>query len=387
MGGIDFNATKMKYKKLLTWVFALAVIGVGIFLNWFFASMKPEPPRIPPAEYKRLVQTRIVKYDNTVSNVNIPGRLVSGRIVEVISEVQGEILPGSVPLKKGQSFRKGELLCTIYDQEQMLNLKASKSRFLNALASSLADIKFDYPDDFNTILAFFESIEIDKPLPEIPEITDKSLKVFLASRDILNQFYTIKVAEERLQKHYKYAPFNGTFMEVLLETGAIANSGSRIARIIKTDVLELEVPVEVSSLKFIQPGSAVKIADETGEHRWIGKVTRISGFVDPATQSVSVFVEINNDPKNPVYAGMFLSANFNSKTIVNSMEIPRQAVFNQNDVFVVENNTLFKKKIRILKVNQNTLVFDGLAEGEMLVVEPLINVREGTLVETNILKD
>lgn len=375
----------MRYRKLYTWVFIVLIVGGGLALNWFFTSLKPEPPRIAPPESKRLVQTQLVSYSDVSSSVEAPGRLVSGRIVEVISEVQGEILPGKVPMKKGQRFREGDLLCTIYDQEQLLSLKASKSRFLNVIANALADIKFDYPESFEKVLAFFESIQIDQPIPDLPKINDKSLKIFLSSRDILNQYYTIKVAEERLQKHYKYAPFNGTFMEVNLEVGAIANTGSRIARIIKTDVLELEVPVELGSIPFIRSGDPVTVMDETRTKSWKGTVTRISEFVDTATQSVSVFVEINNNESDPIFVGMFLLANFNSKIIANSMEIPRQAVFNQNEVFVVKDNTLQKKKINIRKVNSNTLIFNGLDEGEELVVESLINVREGTVVDTRLL--
>jgi hypothetical protein len=37
--------------------------------------------------------------------------------------------------------------------------------------------------------------------------------------------------------------------------------------------------------------------------------------------------------------------------------------------------------VNIIKLNEKTLIFNGLKEGEMLVMQPLINVLEGTLVE------
>ncbi len=358
------------------------IIGGGIFASWLLIQMKPVPAVNTAEKQLRLVQTRKVDYRDVNTAIEVPGRLVAGRTVEVISEVQGKILPGDVPLKKGQRFSKGDLLCTIYDQEQILSIKASKSRFLNSLASALPDVKFDYPDQYQDILNFFESVKIGEEMPELPEINDKSLKIFLASRDILNQYYTIKVAEERLQKHYIHAPFNGTFVTVSLEAGGIANPGTRIAQIIKTDVLELEVPVEVNDLKWVQVGDEVQVFDETHAHTWTGTVTRISEFVDPNTQSAGVFVQIKNTPQNPVYAGMYMVAHFDSKIVGQAMEIPRQAVFNQNEVFIVQDSALIKRKINIRKVNENTLIFNGLDEGLELVVEPLINVKEGTVVKT-----
>ncbi|MEZ5082311.1 MAG: hypothetical protein R2750_02485 [Bacteroidales bacterium] len=54
---------------------------------------------------------------------------------------------------------------------------------------------------------------------------------------------TLKVLEVRLSKYKLYAPFNGTFTAVYMEPGLVAKqSCSRIASMIRTDKLELEVP-------------------------------------------------------------------------------------------------------------------------------------------------
>ncbi len=373
----------MKYRGIITLAVILLFLGSAGLLSWWLVSLKPKPEAAIPNPVTRLVQTKLVNYSNVKSVIEVPGRLASGRIVDVVSEVQGEILPGDIPLKTGQNFSKGQLICTIYDTQRLLDIKASKSQFMNSLANALADIKFDYPEHYDGILGFFEQIDMDEPLPEFPEVKDKSLKIFLASRNILNQYYGIKSQEEMLDKHYIEAPFNGSIMEVNIEVGGIANMGTRIARIIKTDVLELEAPVEVDDLKWVAAGDNVQVIDEAGSHSWDGTVKRISRFVDPSTQAAGVFVEINNDDNNPIYAGMYLVARFGEKIIDHSMEIPRQAVFNQNEVFVVKDSLLKKQMINIRKINENTVIFNGLEEGTELVVEPLINVKEGTKIKTN----
>jgi multidrug efflux pump subunit AcrA (membrane-fusion protein) len=372
----------MKYRKLLTLGFIILILAFAGFLAWQFLLMKPENTFAPENKIKRLVATKMVRYDKINSSIEVPGRLVASQTVEIISEVSGKILSGNVALKKGQGFKKGELICKIYDEEQVLGLKASKSRLLNSMANALPDIKFDYPDQYENVLGFFESIQIEKPLPDLPEIKDKSLKIFLASRDILNQYYTIEVAEERLSKHSIYAPFGGAIMDVYLQVGGIANTGTRIAKIIDTDMLELEVPVDIEELPWISIGNNVDVLNESRTHAWQGKVARISEFIDPSTQAASVFVQVKNTADNPVYAGMYLIARFNTKAVANAMEIPRQAVFNQDEVFIVIDSTLRKHQINIQKVNQTTLIFNGIEEGIEIVVEPLINMREGTLVET-----
>ena len=63
------------------------------------------------------------------------------------------------------------------------------------------------------------------------------------------------------------------------------------------------------------------------------------------------------------------------------MEVPRNIVFNTNEVFIVNDNRIHKKQINIIKVNEKSLIFNGLKPGEVVVMQPLINVLEGTQVE------
>jgi len=76
-------------------------------------------------------------------------------------------------------------------------------------------------------------------------------------------------------------------------------------------------------------------------------------------------------------------ANFPGRPIKNAMEIPRNSVFNTDEVFVVREGRLAKEKIDVIKVNDRTLIFNGVSEGDTLVVQQLINVSEGTLVQSD----
>jgi len=97
---------------------------------------------------------------------------------------------------------------------------------------------------------------------------------------------------------------------------------------------------------------------------------------------VAVFVGVNQDPGHPLYNGQFLTATFPGGSWEQAMEMPRNAVFNQNQVFIVQDGRLAKREIRVLKYNDETLIFDGLPQGAELVVEPLANARENDPVQT-----
>lgn len=360
---------------------ASVMVAVAILGMMFLSSFKKAPPRRPPEEVKRYVKAAKVSYRDIESKVIGSGRLSSMQHVDVITEVQGKILAGEVPLKKGQPFKKGALLFKVYDREARLSLLARKSRFLNAIANLLPDFKVDYNESYQNWRDFLGAINIENDLPGLPEIKSTQEKIFLAGRNILSDYYGIKSEEVRLKKYKIYAPFSGTFTSVMLEASSVANPGSRVAKIIRTDRLELEVPLEIHNADWVRNGDAVTVTTEDGGKEWPGTVIRKSEFVDEGTQSISVFVALTSNAENPLYLGMYLKAIFPGVVVRNAMQIPRNAVFNHNEVFIVRQGRLTKREVTVHKIDEKTLIFSGLDEGEDLVVEPLVNATENSKAE------
>ena len=361
----------------------LLVVVVSIGIMRLLISMKPEPKQKEVKEVKRYVKIEHVSYDTIQSGVIAPGRLASTQEVMVVSEAAGKIERGDVVLKKGASFKKGDCLLSIYKDEAELALQSRKSSYLNLIANLLPDIKIDYPNKYDTYKSFFASIKLNESLPALPNINkgDEQLKIFLASRNVLSEYYNIKRDEKALSRYSIYAPFDGVFTQVNKEIGAFTNMGGQLGTIIRTDDLELEVPVENQFSKWIRVGDPVTVTTAGEGKKVSGKVVRKAGFVNPSTQSQSVFVRLSNVKNGDFFAGEYLDAEFPGQSILNVMEIPRNAVFNSDEVFYVSDGKLKKGNIQVVKVNEKTIIFKGLPEGTQLVVQPLIKAQENNQVE------
>lgn len=370
-------------RRIIIIVSVIFTLALAYGLMRFLILQREPPPVRRPIEAKRFVRVEPVKYTTIHSLVTGPGRLSSVAEIDLVAEASGKIEAGNISLKKGAHFSEGDVLFVIYPDEDILSLKARKSQYLNALASILPDLSIDFPEEEERFTRFFSSISIDDPLPPFPEVKNDQLKIFLASRNVISEFYHIQRDELQLQRRIMVAPFNGTYKEVYMELGAYTNAGGRVARAIKTDELELRVPLERADASWMKIGDPVSIISEKRALSWNGRVIRKSQFVDENTQSQEIFVHIRNDGGQSLLAGEYLVASFPVRPIENAMEIPRNAVFNSNEVFVVQENRLKKEVINVVKVNQRTLIFNGLDEGDSLVVQQLINVSEGTLVQTN----
>jgi len=361
----------------------LLILLVAYGLMRFLIAQRDAPPVRQTIEARRFVRVEPVKYSRISAAVSELGRLSSIAEIDIVAEASGRIEAGEVALKKGSGFSRGDELFVIYPDEAILSLKARKSQYQNTLASIIPDLVIDFPEAEAKFTAFFSSINVDEALPSMPEIEDDKLKIFLASRNVISEYYNIKRDELQLERRTVKAPFNGTYTEVYMELGAYTNAGGRVARAIQTDQLEMEVPVPSADAAWINLGDPVQVVSEARSLTWEGTVIRKGQFVDENTQSQSVFIRIKPNSKQPLLAGEYLTAIFPVRPIEGVMEIPRNSVFNSNEVFVVQQGRLTKKTIDVIKVNERTLIFNGIPEGDTLVVQQLINVSEGTLVQTD----
>jgi len=369
----------MKLRQIIIIGSAVLIIAGSVGLSIFLTTLKEEPEEKKEAPIRKYVKTTKVEYTDIDTKVVVFGRVKSAESLDLIAEISGIMTEGAITLKPGEKFTKGTLICIIDDTEAKFKLQAQKSNFLSDLAAILPDFKIDYPESFNIWQNYFNSIDLAKNLPLLPKRIDSKEKTFLATKNIFNSYYSIKSAEANMRKYKVYAPFNGSISEVVLQSGSYVNPGNKVARIIRTDKLELEVAIEVKDVAWLTEGTEVKIFSETGQQSWKGNIVRIGDLVNQNTQSIDVFISISPNQYR-IYDGLYLRTEIPGKKVKNSMEIPRNAIFNGTQVFVVADTLLKVRDIQIHKINPQSVVFSGLGEGEDLVVEPLINAHNNMRV-------
>ncbi|MFY0605311.1 MAG: efflux RND transporter periplasmic adaptor subunit [Cyclobacteriaceae bacterium] len=369
----------MQKRQLIIIVVVVVVLGGSFGLNQFFASQKEAPVQRKVPVAKKYVKTTPVDYDNIQTYINAFGRVQTAQSMDLVPEASGRMFEGNVRLKEGQSFKKGTLLFYLDDKEATLTLKSQKSNFLKDLASILPDLKVDYDGSFQKWSTYFSKIDINKTLPEIPKVSDDKEKTFIATKGIYSSYYNIKSAEERLRKYRFYAPFDGSVINVNVESGAFVNPGSTIATIIRTGAHELKVSVETRDISWVQLGSPATLTSNETQQFWSGEVIRISDVIDQNTQSVNVFIKINPGSKK-IYDGQFIEASVPARKVENGMIIPHGALYNSNEVFVVEDTLLVVKEVFVHRKMKESVIISGLEPGENLVIEPLVNAHNNMVV-------
>jgi multidrug efflux pump subunit AcrA (membrane-fusion protein) len=122
------------------------------------------------------------------------------------------------------------------------------------------------------------------------------------------------------------------------------------------------------------------------QQRWKGYISRTTGQVDQRSRLIYVVVEVP-EPSNPekgqaiLLPGTFIEVEIGGKVIKDVFAIPRNAVHNRNEIWVVNDNELHTKKINIFRSDKDfAYTTDEIADAETIIVSSLDVVIDGMKV-------
>lgn len=318
---------------LVSLVFVVLILGAGFGISGMISAQKKPAPKLPAATTSQQVAYRIATNDNLSAKVEVNGRLTARDRVEIFSEVSGTYRGGSKPFKEGAYFRRGEVLLNMADQEFNMNLRAQKSSLMNQITLMLPDMKADYPESFPNWVAYLDSIDLDRTLPELPEAQTDQEKYYLTAKNIQNLFYSIRSQEARMKKYRIYAPFSGKVSQSSITEGTLVRVGQKLGEFFNPNSYEMEAAVSLNDLQYIRPGSTVALRSEDIAGSWNGKVIRVSDVIDAQTQTVRVFISVSG---SNLKEGMYLTGTVAGKGLTDVIAISRGLLMDDNSIFIAE---------------------------------------------------
>jgi len=355
----------------------------GFIIMISLISLRDEPSASQPTQQVRFVETREIKLETVEAEIIAYGRLKSSQPVTLYSEVNGTLVQGDIPFKPAQSFRRHELLLKIDDRQIRLDINSLKSDFLNALASVLPEIKVDFPNEYTIWQDFFNSCDFEHSLPDLPGVNNQKIKLFLARFNVYKLYYQVRNLEIQLEKHFFYAPFNGSIVSADLRVGSTARVGTRLGEIVNLDNLEVEVPVPAEDIGWIDSDKNVRFSSSEIPGSWEGRIKRIGNSIDERTHTVPVFFEIMNSKNENLFENVFLKAEIPGKAIDLACSMPRKVIYNDAYVYLKKNGKLMRQPVSIVRRELDSVIVNGgLSNGDSLIMDVLQGVAEGMLTRS-----
>ena len=356
----------------------ILIVVISFLLMLGLMSLRKETPRKNPEIRAKIVETKVVDLKPVQSTITAYGRVTSTQPIQLYSEVTGIMEKGDVPFKPAQSFSRGDLLLKIDDRQAVLNLNSAKSDLLNALANVLPEIKLDFPDEYRVWEDYFNSCEFNQKTQEIPETDNQRIKLFLSRYNVYSLYFKVRNLEITLDKHYIYAPFDGSIVSAAMRVGSTVRTNSLLGEIINLEQLEVELQVSVEDIAWLDRNQPVTFTSTEFPGHWTGKILRIGSDIDDQTQTVKVYAGLDDSRQASLLNGVFLEATIPGEVIDQAVTVPRKALYDEKYVYTIVDGKLERREIVILRHEVNSVIADGgLNNGDTLVVELMQGVVSG----------
>ncbi len=372
------------------WALFVFVIIAGVLLwRWL-------PQDIPSVQTTAVSKQRVAK---TVTNTR-SGSVQACRRAKLSVPLGGQI--ASIPVSEGDRVEQGSILLSLFNDDIQAQLRQARSQLdaarLNQQRACVI-AQADQREANRHQSLFTKSLISDEQLDvSVSRAKASALACDVSQADTDQVQAQVELYQAQLSKTQLIAPFTGTIAEINGEVGEFATpSPPGIPTLPMVDLIDdscfyVSAPIDEVDAGQLALGQPVAISlDAYRGQTFAGRVQRIAPYVfalEKQARTVDVEVEII-DNSAALLVGYSADVSIEIAVSENTLSIPTQAIFNNEQVWVVNDEQIEMRSVSIGLSNwQLTEITDGLAEGDLIVIgtdgtplEPGMQVkaRQGTL--------
>lgn len=181
-----------------------------------------------------------------------------------------------------------------------------------------------------------------------------------------------RVASENLSRARVASPIAGEIQEVGPRVGDWVGAGTAVATVV--DLARVEIPLSLpqSAASWVHAGDAVSVwlGEAVGEPTHTGKVTRLSPEADASNRTITVFVEVEQEPEasDRLLPGAFVHGRVRTPDPVRRVVLPRRAI-RSGRVMVIETDKQGVRRVRVHPVETGYAIDGRLPEVDPVETE------------------
>lgn len=297
-----------------------------------------------------------VKADTYKALVKGYGEASAHYAITYSAEVSGRVQRLMPSFETGKLVKKGDVLATLENTTYLQAVAAAKSD----LAQAELDLLEEERTGEQARLEWKRSGMTGEPNSPLV-LREPQLAAQIAV--VENAKYSLKKAQQDLDKTVIKAPFDALVVERNIQPGSYAQVGTSVAKLYSTDLVEIEIPLSMKQWQSLPKltNSDISSKDNAkwpatlyssdGENSWEGYVTRVEQHVDVASRQRSLVIAVDKPFEQDVglFPGTFVQAHIEGAMLNNTWELPASAISQQGDIwYLTENNQL--NKVPAIKV-------------------------------------
>lgn len=371
---------------LLQIVLVLAVLVGGGAVAIHLIRTAEEAGQEPPVQQAVPVEVVEAAQTNERLTVSGMGTVRPAREVVLQAEVTGRIVEQAPEVVPGGRLQKGGLVARIDPEEYRLAVEMAKAE----LEKAEFELKVE---EGRQVVARREWDLLESDVGQ----TEAGRELALRIPHLRSARAAVEAARSRLRQAQLdvedteiTVPFNCLVQEEFIDVGQVVSPQTVLARLLGTDRFWVRVSVPVEHLQFInipgvnaETGSTCRVIHAPNQAEGIrrsGRVVRLLGDLEPEGRMARLLVEVEdplalNDPDAlPLLVGAYVRAEIEGDTLRDVIRVPRQAVREGDEVWVVSQpeGRLEVRPVEIVwREKEFVLAAAGVREGDRMVISQI----------------
>ncbi len=350
-------------KKVIT-IVVVVVVALGAIAYVLSNNKKNSAAKTAfIAEGGGAVAVRVAAVEKKVVDLDFSanGNFVANQDLDFLSENAGRV--SAIYVDEGSIVHKGQVLARVDAEIINTDRETAEATYQNALKDEAR-----YKSSFET-----------------GGVTQQQLDQAVLSTK--NAKLRLQASQRRLSDADIKSPINGVVNKRYIEVGAfVTTQGTKLFELVDVSKLKLQVSVNESQVANLQLGNQIDIQSSVfPNEKFSGKVTFIAAKGDE-TLNFPIEIEVTNNTKNSLKAGMYGTAVFNFPKQAPGIQVPRTSFVgsvSSNQVFVFDRATKTAKLRKVIAgriLGESVEILGGLQEGELVITSGQINLADGTAV-------
>jgi len=360
----------------LKWGLSIGVLVAAAAAAVLLVATKEEPPRAEKPLEGTLVEVIQISSSTHEVELHAKGTVVPAREIVLQPELGGRVIWQSPELVAGGRFKADQPILRIDPRDYQLAVEAYRSQVnrakldlaIEARRGAVAKREWN---SFGEMDVTDEQRALAQREPQL-EASRLDLKATQSS---------LKKAQLDLTRTTLRAPFNAMVVNEDVDTGQLIGPQNAVARLVGTDEYHVQVSVPVGSLRSARvatedaPGSEARVFQRVGQEtiERPGEVIRQLPDLDAGGAMARVLVRIENPLGQrgdlPLLLGSFVDVAIGAQPIDNAIRLPRVALRNGRDVYVMNDQNLLEiREVQITWMEPDAVLITGGIEADERVV-------------------
>ena len=325
------------------------------------------------------VRTYRVARSDFVDVLPAMGSVNGDKTVELRFSKDGVI--DSINFFEGDLVRKGDIVATLDQKDELLELEHAKTRLKEKEAQEAVGKK-----RYETAQKLYDEGIIIKVKVEEAQLEHEAAKAATATMQKEVEFSLAK-----LDKTYLYSSLDGVMGTRDAEVGEYVTNNIKIATLYDTATVVTDVGIIEKDIGRIALGQNAKISVEAYPGvDFTGKIENISPIISGKSRTLNARIRLRNDnPKGTLLPGMFARVWISVYEKKNTIKVSSACLYDLNSdgefdsVFTVgEDNIAKAVPVKVGYISTDYIeIVDGVREGEQIVSEAMAEIKDGSRVD------